>query len=332
MPGILFLKLLAIFVVVGIGWVAGRLQWLGDRDAARTLSNAAFYIFIPALLFRTMVRLDVAHLPWGILAAFFIPAWSLLLAVYAWQRRALARQDPPLPVTAPGVRAMGCAFGNNVQVGLPLMAALFGESGLALHIAIISLHSLVLMTTATVLAESDLARQRLRDGGSESRWRTLATTLRSSLIHPVVLPILCGLAWQGLFGSLPALADEILLTLSQAVIPVCLVLIGLSLAQYGLRGGLRQASVLVALKLLVLPLVVGVASRWGLGLTGMPLAVTVLAAALPIGVNTLIFAQRYEALEAEATTAVVVSTVGFMLTAPLWLAILSVVSGLPLQG
>ena len=70
-----FFKLLAIFAVVGLGWFAGRMRWLGDErqgaDPARTLSNAAFYIFIPALLFRTTSRIDFTTLPWGLLAAFF---------------------------------------------------------------------------------------------------------------------------------------------------------------------------------------------------------------------------------------------------------------------
>jgi malonate transporter and related proteins len=329
MPSILFLKLLAIFVIVAIGWVMGRLKWLGDGDSARVLSNAAFYIFIPALLFRTMVRLDMAHLPWSLLAAFFGPATVLLLSVYLWQQRRTAPGALPLPPAAPAVRAMSSAFGNNVQVGLPLVAALFGEAGLSIHIAIISLHSLVLMTTATALAETNLARQRQQQGGTDGPWRTLAVTARNTLIHPVVLPILCGLAWQGLFGGLPPLADEILLTLSQAVIPLCLVLIGLSLAHYGLRGAIRQASVLVALKLLVLPAAVLGAARWGWDLSGVPLAVVVLAASLPIGVNALIFAQRYEALEAEATSAVVLSTLCFMLSAPLWLAVLSALGSVP---
>ena len=34
-------------------------------DPARTLSNAAFYIFIPALLFRTTARVDFSTLPWS---------------------------------------------------------------------------------------------------------------------------------------------------------------------------------------------------------------------------------------------------------------------------
>ena len=48
-----------------------------------------------------------------------------------------------------------------------------------------------------------------------------------------------------------------------------------------------------------------------------------MGAALPIGSNALIFSQRYETLEAEATTAIVFSTLGFLMTAPLWLMLLA---------
>ena len=45
--------------------------------------------------------------------------------------------------------------------------------------------------------------------------------------------------------------------------------------------------------------------------------------ALPIGSNALIFAQRYRCHEAETTAATVLSTVLFVVTAPLWLTVLS---------
>jgi malonate transporter and related proteins len=60
-----------------------------------------------------------------------------------------------------------------------------------------------------------------------------------------------------------------------------------------------------------------------MGLRGLPLAVVVMAAAMPVGSNALIFSQRYETLEAEATAAIVFSTFAFVLTAPLWLVVLS---------
>ena len=323
MSSLIFFKLFAIFVVVALGWVVGKLRWLGGdgTDPARVLSNAAFYIFVPALLFRTTVRIDFRTLPWGTLAAFFVPVLLMLVAVYALQRR--SNRGGALPAAAPSVRAISATFGNTVQVGLPVCAALFGEAGLAIHVTIISLHALVLLTVLTALVELDLARERRTLGHSNAHLgKTLAKTARNTIIHPVVLPVTAGLVWNALGLPLPAVADEILQTLGQAVVPMCLVLIGMSLAYYGTQGALRGAVALSLLKLLALPAVVLVIGHWGIGLSGLALSVVVMAAALPVGSNALIFSQRYETLEAEATAAIVFSTLGFVLTAPLWLAVL----------
>jgi malonate transporter and related proteins len=152
--------------------------------------------------------------------------------------------------------------------------------------------------------------------------QTLATTARNTLIHPVVLPVLAGLAWHLAGRPLPAPLDELLATLGTAVVPLCLVLIGVSLSQYGVKGHLRGALAATLGKLIVLPAVVLVMAHWGFGLAGVPLAVLVMAAALPVGSNALLFAQRYATLEAEATAAIVASTMAFVATAGLWLSVL----------
>ena len=347
MSALIFFKLLAISLVVALGWFAGQRGWLapgahlgkagssqGDQagpDPSRVLSNAAFFIFIPALLFRTTARIDVAGLPWATLAAFFAPVMAVLLGVYAWQRwrPSAAKQldgQPLKPNDAarPSVRAISATFGNTVQVGIPLSAALFGEKGLAIHIAIVSLHALSLLTVTTALVELDLARSRAALGQPDSHLGvTLLSTARNTIIHPVVLPVLMGLLWNVLGWPLPQVIDDVLITLSQAVVPLCLVLIGLSLAHHGVRGSVKGALSLCVLKLLVLPAVVLVVSHWGLGLTGLPLAVVVMVAALPVGSNALIFAQRYNSLQAEVTAAMVFSTLAFLATAPLWLLVLA---------
>ena len=119
-------------------------------------------------------------------------------------------------------------------------------------------------------------------------------------MHPVVLPVLAGLAWNLTGLGLHPIVDESLLTLGAAVVPMCLVLIGVTLAAYGVRGRLRGALWLSVVKLLLLPAVVLVVAHWGFGLTGLPLAVVVMMAALPAGSNALIFSQRYETLQAES--------------------------------
>jgi malonate transporter and related proteins len=333
MSMLVFHKLLAIFVTVAIGWVAGRLRWLGEgggpSDPARTLSNAAFYVFVPALLFRTTARLDPQTMPWGSIVAFFVPVVAMLLVVYAVQRwrGAPLSSDADLATheraaAAPSARAIAATFGNSLQVGVPLVSGLFGEKGLGIHIALISLHALILLTVMTGLVELDLARARARHEATAGLLRTLRATLRNTIIHPVVLPVLAGMAWNATGWPLPGPLDETLQLLGTAVAPMCLVLIGLSLAYTGIGDRFAGPVVITLIKLVALPALVLMVARWGFGLSGLPLQVVVMMAALPTGSNALIFAQRYRSQEAEATTAIVLSTLAFVLTAPLWLAVL----------
>lgn len=314
----MLLKLLAIAAVVGVGWVTGRTRWLGSDDAARVLSNAAFLVFTPALLFRTTARIDLTTLPWALLAAFFVPVVGFALGVYLLQRRR-DREDAP----APAVRTISSIFGNQAQLGVPMAAALFGEAGLAVHLTILSLHALTLLTLLTLLVETDVARAQARTLGARPHLgRLLWTTARNTIIHPVVLPVIAGLAFNLSGASLPGAADEILLMFAQAVVPLCLLAIGMSLAHYGLGGSLREALPLAAAKLLLLPGLVALVGYFVAGLRGLPLTVMVMAAGMPTGSNALMFAQRYRSREGEATATIVLSTAGFVATAPLWLWLL----------
>jgi hypothetical protein len=279
-------------------------------------------VFVPALLFRTTARIDFASLDVRLLLAFFVPTLLLLGGVYAAGR--LRGAGAPLThAPFPAIRAISTVYGNGVQIGIPLAAALFGETGLALHLTVVSVHALILLTVLTALVEVDLARERRRaDPENAHLLRMLATTVRHTVIHPVVLPVIAGLAWNASGLGLAPVADELLATLGQAVVPLCLVLIGVSLSQHGSRGAVRGAVLLSLAKLVVQPLLVLGAARFALGLSGMPLAIVVMMAALPVGSNALVFAQRYGALQGEASTAIVLSTLGFVVTGPLWLAVL----------
>lgn len=330
-------KLLALFAMIALGYGATRMGVLGGAEGQRALASVAFGLFIPALLFRTTAALDLSQLPGPLLLAFFGPLVLWSLAVWGWfrwrQRLAEPSADAAESADAsdvagaghpadPAVRSVTLSFGNTVQVGLPFAAALFGEAGLQLHLAIVSLHALVLMSLVTVLAEVDIAHAAARKGNAAALGGLLLTIVRQSLIHPVVLPVLAGMAWHLTGWPLHPVADNMLQTLGQAGVPLCLVLIGASLAQYGLGSSWRRLLGLVALKLVLLPALVAVLGVWAFGLSGLPLAVLVMAAALPTGSNALLFAQRYRTLEGEASAVIVLSTLGFALTAPLWLVLL----------
>jgi malonate transporter and related proteins len=317
----LFLKLFTLFVVGGIGYGAARAGLTGGAAGLRTLSNIGFMVFLPGLLFRTTATVNLAALPWRLVAAFFGPLLLWALGVWAWQRwhRVPGTDDP----AAPAIRAVTLSFGNTVQLGLPFAAALFGEEGLRLHVALVSLHALLLLGPFTVLAEVDRARAAARHTGALAIGQTLLTIARQTLIHPVVLPVLLGLAWNLVGLALPQWLDSVLQMLGQGAVPLCLVLIGVSLDQYGLGPRWSAVAGLAALKLLLLPALVATSGVLVFHLDGVALSVLVMAAALPAGSNTLLFAQRYRVLEGEASAVIVLSTAGFALTAPLWLSALA---------
>jgi predicted permease len=301
---VVLVKLLVIFAIIAIGWLAGRFGMVRP-EASGVLAQATFGIFTPALLFRTTAGISVTALPWEVLAAYFVPTLVLLLGAYAWR----GARAPAAPIAA-----LSVCFSNTVQLGVPIVSALYGAAGLAVLVAIISLQSLVLLTTATILVEV---------GTNDGRSGAALRTARRSLIHPVVLPIILGLSYHSTGAPLPGPVDDVLATLGAAVVPVSLVTIGLTLRLYGVRGSLGPAAAMATGKLIVHPVLVLAMAYGVFRLRDLPLVVAVLCAALPTGANVLLFANRYGALQAETTATIVTSTSAFLVTGTLWLLILA---------
>lgn len=306
-------KLLPILFLAFAGYLLGRSKGDESGGLTRALSSIAFLLFIPALLFRTTARIDIAHLDIRALTVFFAPTVLLMLGLFAWN--AVRKQGGDHAT----IRALSVTFGNTVQIGIPVVVAVYGEKGLAIHATIIALHALVLISTATILMEWSRARA----GHHDSHWETAKQVVKQTVIHPVILPVLAGYLWNLSGLPLAGPVDATLIILAQAAVPLCLVLIGLSLAHYGISGVVAPAVRLSLIKLLLHPLLVAVTAFWLMPIDRTMAAVTVMCAALPVGSNALLFAQRYGIAEKETTAAIVISTIGYAITAPLligWLA------------
>lgn len=321
----LLLKVFGVFGIAAAGSglaLVARRGWLGSWmvgfDLTKFVARWAFGLFIPALMFRSIATLDLATLPRPLLVAYFVPALVYLVCVYTGARRLAAPHEHP---AAPATRAVAATYGNAVQLGIPLAAAVFGGSGLALHVALVSVHGLLLLVLATTLVELDLARH----AGGHGLARTLLQTLRNTILHPLLLPVMAGFVWNLTGLGLHPVVDAVLQALGAVAVPLCLLSTGLALVSYGLqrdRRTLHAALLLSALKLVVMPAIVLAAAAWIFGLHGQALAVLVMMAATPVGANPLIFALRYGCQQAETTLAIVISTLVFVLSAPLWLWLL----------
>lgn len=290
-------SLTPVFLLIAAGYLAGRLQWIRE-SAVRDLSNLVFLLLIPALLFRTMSGVHVETLDLRPLLAYF-PAALLLLGVsIAW--RGFNRTSVVL--------ALGGVFSNMVMIGITLVELAYGKAALVTLLTLVSVHALILLTVGSVVLELVVAKE-ARAGGERAPHvlETAWSAFKGALIHPIPLPIMSGLLFAQTGWALPAVVDKPLQLLGSAFGPIALVLVGVTLARTPLRGQLLPSLWITLSKNLVLPLLVGL-SAWGVGITGLPLTVMVVAAALPMGANVFLFAQRYEVAQETTTAGMGVST------------------------
>lgn len=104
----------------------------------------------------------------------------------------------------------------------------------------------------------------------------------------------------------PEVIGKPLQLLGQALGPLALLLVGVTLAFSTVGRHFKAALRIALVKNIVHPLVLG-ALGWALGLSGLSLAVMVAAAALPVGANVFLFTQRYEVAQDEVTASIAVS-------------------------
>lgn len=303
--------LLPVVLLIAIGCIAGRVRWI-KAEGLKDLSNLVFMVLTPALLFRTMSSVHVEQLNFKPVAMYFVAVGLLFGSVMAWQ--GVSRRS--------AVLALAATFSNTVMIGVPLVGLAYGPTGLVMLFTLISVHSLILLTLATIVLEMVAAREENAAGigGQRHMALTVLTAIKGGIIHPVPLPIIIGLLYAQTGWVLPSVVDHPLQLLGNAFGPVALLLVGVTLSQVKVGSELKGALGLGLLKNLVLPALVA-AFGLGFGMSGLALHVMIVAAALPMGANVFLFAQRYEVAQDLVTASMAVSTVLGLITITLVMAL-----------
>ena len=300
----------ALLPVVGLillGLVLGRLGWV-PQVWVRRLSTLSFMVLTPIVLFRTMRHVHVELLDLRPAVA-YIGALGLVFAAMLWWR-GMNRGAVVL--------ALGVTYSNAVMIGIPLVQLAWGDAGLVTLLTLIPIHSLLLLTAATVALEFALAREQAARAPVRAGHLlgVTALALRKALVHPVPLPIIAGLLYAQTGWGVAAPLELFLQTMGRAFGPLALVLVGIALAGSSIGAQLRGALQLAAIKNFAVPLLAA-ALGWALGMRGLALTVLTVTAALPMGANVFLFSQRYGVAMPLITASVAVSTLVALLSVSL---------------
>lgn len=299
---------LPVFGIVLAGYLAARVR-LMDAAANQGLFRYVFYVAIPLLLFRTMATTTLpAAIPWTFWLAYYLGAFATFAAAGLTMRLAFgARLDRQ------GIAGFAAAYSNCVLLGIPLVLAAWGEAALLPLFAVIALQSPLFFPAAVMLIE-------IGQGHREELRRIPLQVLTGLARNPVILALALGLLANLAGLRLPGPADDIVAAVGGTAGPCALVSLGISLAGYRLRGGLRETAVLVAFKSLVHPAAVWLLTGPVFGIDPAWRAVAVLLAALPTGVNVYLFARHYQVAEEVIAKTTLLSTLVSVVTVSVLLA------------
>lgn len=297
-----------LFLLVLVGYALSR--W-GDwpKPASDALTRFVFAVAIPALLFRLMSEFPrLPPVDARVLIAYFGGCAITYIAARVVAARAFAMDG-----TQQSLFGMGTIFSNSVLLGIPLVKVTLGDDSLPVVSLILIFNSLLLWTLVTISVEWARNRDLSVRGVGRTAWEVIT--------NPVVAGILLGTAYGFTGWSIPTPLDETLQLVGQAAVPMSLIVLGMGLAEYGVRDGWRPSLAITAMKLTLLPLTVYVLAR-ALDLPLRELRTVVVLASLPIGANVYLMARQFRTMEGPIAASLVWSTLVAAITTPLLLTFL----------
>jgi predicted permease len=231
--------------------------------------------------------------------------------------RLVAARVFALDGVAQSVFALGGVFSNNVMLGLPIAKLTLGESAVPSVALVLVFNALTLWTLVSVSVEW------ARHGSFTAKG--FGKTALSVATNPLVAAIVVGTV-VGLSGyRLPGPVRLVLEGIGSLAAPAALLVLGLGLAEYGIRRDWRLSLAMTGLKLLVQPLAVWALGA-AIGLPALELQVVVLLASMAVGANVYLMAAQFGTLQAPVASSLVISTALAAITSPLLLGLMHVLA------
>jgi malonate transporter and related proteins len=325
MPAI-FQALLPVIVLIACGYLTGRnglgvgprlarfeqaaVQCAGSRVVVSHLVRGAFRAtrFKPVMMYHTLTL-----------------AWlTLWVAVYGLTQRGC-------------MRALAGTYSNAVMIGIPFISLAYGPEGQVYIMTLVSVHALIILTYATLLFELAGARDSPSRAGpcaavtachlvEDHQRRCAAPCVIACIRRFAVCPNRLGAARShrqthgvdgpGLFALGLAVGGHTVVSSAGQRLALAFVF------QHLWSSSIRWHEVLqvVALKNLLHPLLI-FAGGWWLGLPLLPMTVMMVTACMPVGINSYLFATRYQGLEAEVSLSLSLSVMCAVVSVPLMLAL-----------
>ena len=258
------------------------------------LSQVTLYVLVPALIFTSLVQQDIpASASVRIVGTTLLASALILVTGVAVSR--ILRHDRAMR----GAFMLSTGFPNAGNMALPVLLLAFGDEGLAVGVIIF----VTLAITGQSLGVFIAATSQMN--GMES--------LKQVFRLPAIYAIAAAILVRVLGIELPLIVFQPIKLLSQAAIPMMLVVLGCQLAgEFRLERVFSLAAALIMRLLVSVPL--AYVATLLFGLDALLQSVVIIVFAMPVAVFTIILSTEFKTNPKFVTNAVVTSTLASTLT------------------
>jgi malonate transporter len=270
-----------------------------------------FYFALPTFLFNLMATSPLADVLNGPFVAAYLGAGLPVFAVAAILGRVIFKIRPS-EATLQGSAAV---LGNTGYMGLPLVAAAFGDRAAIPLVLGLTIEVTVLIPLTIVLIEAEK--------GFGGGWTRLMGSVAGAMIrNPLMIAIFVGALVSATGFGLPTPIENFTELLGGAAGPCALFALGATLAGQRLSSGIGEVSYMTFFKLLVHPTAMWFTTTRLFDLDPLWATVAVLGASLPVAANVFIIAKQYDTYVDRTSSAVLVSTIISVVTVSTLLTVL----------
>ncbi|NYB51527.1 MAG: AEC family transporter [Methanobacteriaceae archaeon] len=266
--------IIAIILMIIIGYICRRTGFLKAEDA-RILNKIVVYLAIPSLIFLAMYSADLSNIQnFGTITLICLLV-GIICGIIAY---GFSRIRGYSSKTRWSVVAASTMF-NSGFLGYPVCLGVFGTAGLVRAI-FYDLGTIILFISFGVFFLTIY-------GGNYQ------DIIKRSILFPPLLAVTLGVLANIFHFPLGSLATSVLDYFDGAAIPLIMISLGLSLEFKGIKEYFDAASFVSAIKLVISPLIaLFIVSL--VGLSGLDRTVTIVEAAMPSAMFTLVLAITYD--------------------------------------
>lgn len=296
--------MLTLFAIVIVGYVAGKLGYLGG-NFDRQLSSVVINITCPALILSSAMTGELPDRQYILPLLLISVITYAVLTLFAFR---LPRYLTGKPADE-GIIGFALMFGNVGFMGYPVVASIFGHEAVFYAAVLNVVNTFTVFTIGTILITG-------RNGveGSRFQKKVLYST-------PMIAAYLTMLIVALRIDNIPGFVSQPLTMIGNITVPAALLIIGSSMSHLSLRNMFGNATVYTTalLRLLVLPLGMYYLCRM-LGFSEFVVCINTVVIAMPVATYGTILCLKYEKDTTVMTEVTFITTLLSMLTIPMLVA------------